>query len=118
MRDLFKRLTGRVRQEQSLVLQEESALTLVLRQGHRSTTFDRLSRTVVQNARLAARFGVIQHVRIERLPANDGAPAWLVELDLSGSRRLEVGRSSDEAEASRAAARVAAFTGVPVVRGD
>jgi len=117
MRDLFKRFTALGRQEPSLVLQEESALTLVLRHGHRMTTFDRLSRTVVQNARLAARFGVIQHVRVERLPADEGAPAWLVALDLSGSRRLEVGRSNNEGEASSVAARIATFTGTPVVRG-
>ena len=118
MRDLFKRFSGFGRQEPSLVLQEESALTLVLRHGHRTTTLDRLSRTVMQNDRLAARFGVIQHVRVERLPADDGPASWLVALDLSGSRRLEIGRSSDDAEASSVAARIAAFTGTSLVRSD
>jgi hypothetical protein len=118
MRDLLKRFSGFGRQEPSLVLQEESALTLVLRHGHRTTAFDRLSRTVMQNARLAARFGVIQHVRVERLPAGEGPAAWVVALDLSGSRRLEIGRSSDDAEASSVAARIAAFTGTSLVRGD
>jgi hypothetical protein len=116
MLNLIKRVVDLVRQEPSLVVEEDSALTLKLRQGHRVTTFDRLSRTVVQNGRLVARFGVIQHVRVARAGGPDAPEQWSLALDLSGGAQVEVARSPDGNAAAAAASRIATLTGVPCVR--
>lgn len=115
MRNFIKRFVHLVRQEPSLAVEEVSAMTLKLRHGHRVTVFDRLSRTVVQNGRLVARFGVIQHVRSERSASAEAPAQWLVALELSGGRQVEIGRSPDGAAATDAATRIATLTGVRLV---
>jgi hypothetical protein len=116
MRRIFSRVVALVRQQPTMAVEEASALTLKVRHGHRLTAFDRLSRTVVQNDRVVARFGVVHHVRVDRRADSDGRDAWGLALELSGGGLVEVGRSADLPSVSAAAAQIGALIGVRVVQ--
>jgi hypothetical protein len=86
-----------------------------VRHGRTLTAFDRLSRAVTQRGRLVATFGAIHCVRVQQQPLKEGPVAWSVSLELSGSRMVPLGRSTDEAAASTAAARIGSITGARVI---
>lgn len=100
--------------EARLAIEAESVASLTLRSGRTLTLFDRLSRVVTQNDRQVATFGSIHHVQIDEASSVAGS-AWLVALHLAGSRVVVVGRTTDNSEASVAAARIGTITGTRVV---
>lgn len=114
MRSLIERLRSLRSREARLVIEAESFASLTLRSGRTLTLFDRLSRTVTQNDRQVATLGSIHHVQIDEEVGGEGS-AWLVALHLAGSRAVAVGRTTNNSEASRAAACIATITGTRVV---
>jgi hypothetical protein len=115
IRAVAQRFAAALRQEQALGIESESSTTLTLRGGRVVTVFDRLSRAVTQRGRQIATFGTIQHVHIQEESASDGPASWVVSLQLSGSRVVPVGRTTDRTSASTVAAHVATITGTNVV---
>lgn len=115
IRAITERLAAALRPEEALEIETESSTTLTLRGGRVVTVFDRLTRAVTQRGKLVAAFGTIQHVDIREEAASDGSDLWFVSLQLSGSRRVLVGRTTDAASASIAAAHIATITGTKVV---
>ena len=116
MRSLIERLRLTRSREARLIIEAESFASLTLRSGRTITVFDRLSRAVTQNDRQVATFGPIHHVQIDEESSAKGSP-WLVALHLAGSRVVTVGRTTNNSEASLAAARIAEITGTRAVEG-
>jgi hypothetical protein len=100
--------------EARLAIEAESVASLALRSGRTLTLFDRLSRAVTQNDRQVATLGSIDHVQIDEASSVAGS-TWLFALHLAGSRVVVVGRTTDNSEASLAAARIGTITGTRVV---
>lgn len=113
MRSLIERFRSSRSPEQGLVVEAESSASLSVRHGRTLTEFDRLSRVVTQGGRQVATFGSIHHVQVDEQANEDGA--WLVALQLAGSRMVAIGRTKDSSEALAAAARIATITGTRVV---
>lgn len=88
---------------------------LTLRCGRALIVFDRLSRAVTRNGKLVSTFGSIQQVRVTQEQPENGRLVWSVNLRLSGSRALQIGRLPDGTSASAVAGKIGSITGARVV---
>lgn len=94
---------------------EHNVDRLVLRSGFFTLTIDRQYGTVVRSGRVLARFDEIRSIAIREQAWSDSATTWTVALDLARTGRLHVGTSTDDIEASVAAAHLSTITGKAVV---
>ena len=92
-----------------------SATRLELRCGATKTIFDKESARVLQNSRLVGTFGVIDRIELHQPRDQEGPENWFVTLQLEGRRQVEVGKVTDQTDASLVGARISTITGRPVV---
>ena len=96
-------------------IEHASANRVELRCGATKTVFDKETARVLQNSSLVGMFGAIHRIELHQ-PRNQGGPAnWYVTLQLHGRRQIEVGKVTDQTDASLVGARIATITGRPVV---
>lgn len=89
--------------------------TLVLASEFRRVRLDRKGQVVVAEGRVAARWGQLEGVSLERRQTDDDGPVhWLLSLRTSSSSAVVLGKVTDEYDASHIAARVATFCNIEV----
>lgn len=90
-------------------------LRLVLQHGGHEIVADRRNRTVWSGTRLLATFDAIESIDIRHCSSDeDGPEFWEISLRGRGISSTLIGRSSDDAEASIVAARLATVMGKKV----
>jgi hypothetical protein len=98
-----------------LALQALDDDTLVLGSAHGRFVFDRAARCVRRDDEVVATFGAVQSVDIGSLPGGLGERTWSLTLYLGLVRRITLGRTYDDGEASIIAARLAGVLGCKVI---
>lgn len=88
---------------------------LVLDTSHGHFSFERLPRVVLKDGDEACRFDDIASIDLAGFPGGRGAPSWSVTLYCGFARRITVGRTYDDGEASVTGARLARLIGCKVV---
>jgi hypothetical protein len=104
-----------LRQEEFLEVEVATDSGITLRCGRALTVFDRLSRAVTRNGKLVSTFGSIQQVRVAQEQLDNGRSVWSVNLRLSGSRAVQIGRLPDGTSASTVAEKIGAITRARVI---
>ncbi|WP_372527562.1 hypothetical protein [Piscinibacter sp.] len=94
---------------------EQNENCLVLRANNRRIVADKLARTIKAGNRVVASFDSIRSIDIKYFCTGDGPEWWTVSLCLGRHRRVPIGKTSDDAQASIAAARLSTITGKKVV---
>jgi hypothetical protein len=101
---------------QSIKVLEHTAHSFVIKSDYRKLVVDRKNATIARSGRVLARFADIQSIDLARLDGGVDYPTtWRINLFLSQSFRVRVGASTDELEASVAAAHLSTITGRKVV---
>lgn len=88
---------------------------LVLDSAHGRFSFERLTRMVLKDGDEVCRFDDIESIDLAGFPGGRGAPSWSVTLYCGFTRRITVGRTYDDGEASVTGARLARLIGCKVV---
>ena len=88
---------------------------LVIDSSHGHFVFDRQQRVVEEGGQQLATFDSIQTVDIAAFPGGRGERSWSITLYLGFLRRVTLGRTYDDGDASVIAARLARATGAKVV---
>lgn len=88
---------------------------LVLDSAHGRFSFERLPRVVLKDEAEVCRFDDIESIDLAGFPGGRGAPSWSVTLYCGFTRRITVGRTYDDGEASVTGARLARLIGCKVV---
>ncbi len=112
---LAEALTGMPLLEPSLALRPlgETGLLATSEQGR--FVFDRERRQVQHDGVDVAAFGDVRSVEITVFPGGRGAPSWSVSLYVGRLRRIALGRTYDDGDASVTAARLARLLGCKVL---
>jgi len=103
-----------LRQEQQLEIEEQPPARLLLRHGFTETVFDRNYRVVLRGGRVIEKFDAIRCLEVKQVASDESATYWEVRLGRSAGSSLLVGASTDDVEASVAAARISSMVGQPV----
>ncbi len=114
MRNAVHTLLDWLRQVQTIEVSAASPDRLTVLHRRTRTEFDAHSRRITQGDVLVATFDVLRHVEISRRAGREGPDVWAVTLSLSGLRSVQVGVSTEDVQASIAAARISTITGRPV----
>jgi hypothetical protein len=101
--------------EPGFALEVADAHTLVLRSGHGHFAFDLGARRVLRDGEPVADFDAIRSVDIGSLPGGLGERTWSLTLYLGVVRRIALGRTYDDGDASVVAARLASAIGCKVI---
>ena len=88
---------------------------LVLVSPYGRFCFDRVQKVVLKDDAPVCTFGDIQSIDLAGFPGGRGAPSWTVTLYCGFTRRVTVGRTYDDGEASVTGARLARLIGCKVV---
>lgn len=88
---------------------------LELDTSHGSFSFERRPRVVLKDGDEVCRFDDIESIDLAGFPGGRGAPSWSVTLYCGFTRRITVGRTYDDGEASVTGARLARLIGCKVV---
>jgi hypothetical protein len=107
-----------LRQEEFLKQEVATDSGLTLRCGRALFVFDRLSRAITRNGKLVSTFGSIQQVRVTQKQLKNGQHVWSVDLRLSGSRALQIGRLPDGTSASTVAGKIGSITRARVIAAE
>jgi len=89
----------------------EDASQLVLQSSDRNTVINKRHRTVKTGTELLARFDEIKFIDITRHLNDNGSDSWSVSLSLSWFSSVNIGRTTDDTNASIVAARIGTITG-------
>ena len=95
----------------SIKVVRDEANVLELRAGWRTIAADKLTRTITIGKRSTVSFFSVRAIEIKIYDGHDGPPFWTVSLCLPDYKRLVLGKTSDDAEASIAAARLGTIVG-------
>ena len=98
-----------------LEVREEDQDRLVLLANRRLIVADRKAKTVRSGGRLLASFNAITSIEIKRSHDNEGPEVWVVSLRLIRDRRVVIGESADDTDASLVAAKLSTITGKKVL---
>jgi hypothetical protein len=109
--NLLRRLFG----ARVITVEHASPEVLSLRYGRLRTNFDRASGQVHQNGKLVGVLGAVERIELHKPTTQEGMVNWFVTVRLNGARTIEVGQTTDAADASAIGARIATVTGRPVV---
>lgn len=109
------RVIGLMRSAASIEVVEDHENRLELNANNRRVVADRATRAVRLGGRVVAHFGAIDAIEIRYHENGDGPEWWAVSLRVGSGRRVAIGRTTDDAEASIAAARLGTITGKRVV---
>lgn len=104
---LAEALTGQPLVEPSLLLRPLGETQLLVESGHGRFVFDRERRQVQHDGVDVAAFGDVKSVDITVFPGGRGARSWSISLYLGFFRRITLGRTYDDGDASVTAARLA-----------
>ena len=96
-------------------IEYESPGRLELRYGRTRTVFDKGSAHVHQDGKFAGVFAAIDRIELHQPMNQDGPPNWFITVQLQGMRQIEVGKVTDQTDASLIGARIATITSRPVV---
>jgi len=94
---------------------EEKKDRLVLSVNTRHVIADNVSRLVSAAGRSVASFEAIQSVEVQHCRNGKRLEWWVVSLHLLGGRRLRIGRTADEVQASIVAAHLSTILGKGVL---
>ena len=97
-----------------LEIVEEGADRLELKTGMGRFAFDAVRKTIRRKDRLIARFEEIRKVILRTRTVDIDLFIWSVSLEKTDGRIVDLGKSTDDVEASIAAAHVARLIGVDV----
>lgn len=92
------------------VVRDESNY-LELRTGWRTIVADKLNRTITVGRSVTVSFYSVHAIEIKTFDRHEGEPFWTVSLCLPQHKRLVLGKTGDDAEASIAAARLGTIIG-------
>ena len=92
----------------------EDERQLVLRGCGVERVVDRRFKTVKTRGKVVARFEDIRSIDITRRFEDEGTIVWRVALNLGWLSTVKIGQTTDEVQASIAAARLCSFTGKEV----
>jgi len=98
-----------------LEVREEAQDRLVLLANRRLIVADRKAKTVRSGGRLLASFNAITSIEIKHSHNNEGPEVWVVSLRLIRDRRVVIGESADDTDASLVAAKLSTITGKKVL---
>lgn len=101
--------------EPALELAAADEARIVLQSEQGIFTFDRATRRVLHGDAEVAAFDEVRSVDINAFPGGRGAPSWGLSLYCSFLRRVALGRTYDDGNASVLAARLARALGCKVV---
>jgi hypothetical protein len=94
---------------------EDSPARLTIQCGRRVTDFNRETGQILQNSRAVGSIPIAERIEIRQLLIASGrSPIWIVVVRLHNVREIEVGRMSDEEDASIIAAHIGTVTRRPV----
>lgn len=93
---------------------EDKQDRLVLSVNTRHVIADKISRLVSAAGRTVASFEAIQSIEVQHCRNGKRLEWWVVSLRLLSERRLRIGRTSDEVQASIAAAHLGTILGKDV----
>lgn len=88
---------------------------ITLRSAHGEFVFDLERRTVSRDGAEVVPFAAIQSIDVGAFPGGRGERSWSITLYLGFLKRLTLGRTYDDGDASVIAARLARATGAKVV---
>ncbi len=88
---------------------------ITLRSAHGEFTFDLESRTFSRDGAEVTPFAAIQSIDVGAFPGGRGERSWSITLYLGFLKRVTLGRTYDDGDASVIAARLARATGAKVV---
>ncbi len=100
---------------ESIEMIEQGEHRLVIRSNGAQLVADRRRRAFTRSERVVARFDDIESIDVKHRSNDDGPSTWTVSLHMSWFSRVHVGSTSDDAEASIVAARIATITGKKVL---
>jgi hypothetical protein len=112
---LAEALTGQPLAEPSLALRPLGETQLLATSEQGRFVFDRERRQVQHGQIDIAAFDDVKSVEITVFPGGRGAPSWAVSLYLGRLRRIPLGRTYDDGDASVTAARLARLLGCKVL---
>ena len=104
---LAEAITGQPLVDPAIVLTALDPTQLQLVSAHGRFVFDRQRGQVQRDGIDIAAFEAVQSVDIGSFPGGRGAPSWSVSLYMGFFRRVTLGRTYDDGEASVVAARLA-----------
>lgn len=96
-------------------IDEHTEQRLVMSTCYGVFTFDRQQRVVLKNGQAVLRFDEIESIDLAGFPGGRGAPSWSVTLYGGFTRRVGLGRTYDDGEASVVGAKLARLLGCKVV---
>jgi hypothetical protein len=88
---------------------------LVLNSNNRRVIADRRTRNIMAADRVIASFDAVESIEIRHFENGDGPAYWTVSLATTARKRVPIGKTFDDAQASVAAARLATITSKKVV---
>ena len=111
IRSLFAEARSALSPMCEIVIASEDARQLELQSSDRNTVINTRYQTVKTGTNLLARFDEIKSIDITRHSSDDEPDSWLVSLNLSWFSSVNIGRTTDDTNASIVAARISTFTG-------
>ncbi len=87
---------------------------LLLRINGREMLADGGEGVVYSSGRVLVKFEVIQSIEVEHIRNGKRAEWWTVNLCLVGNRRVRIGETADDVQASRVAARLGSIMCKPI----
>jgi hypothetical protein len=88
---------------------------LVLNANNRRIVADRRTRNFMAADRVIASFDTVESIEIRYVENGDGPEYWTVSLATTAHKRVAIGKTFDDAQASVAAARLATIASKKVV---
>jgi len=101
--------------EPTMAIAQRSEAYIIVESGHGRFVFDIERRVVMRDDQEMAHFESIQSVDVGSFPGGRGDASWSVSLYLGLFRRITVGRTYDDGDASVIAAKLARAVGCKVV---
>ncbi|MFO1270347.1 MAG: hypothetical protein U1F50_01460 [Rubrivivax sp.] len=101
--------------EPAIEITPPGQVPITLRSAHGEFVFDPEKRSVSRDGVEVAPFAAIQSIDVGAFPGGRGERSWSITLYLGFLRRVTLGRTYDDGDASVIAARLARATGAKVV---
>ena len=117
MFERFQRVLRFAFGDRSISVERESPSRLELRYAYTRTVFDQSRQQIIQDGRLVASRQQVERVELHQPRDQEGPLNWFVTVHINGSKRVEVGQVTEEAEASMIGAKIATVADRPVAVG-
>ncbi len=118
MKRFLETVLSVLRQDESIKIEADSSSVFSVRHMGYLTVFDAVSKKVRRPGKTNIPFSAIGKVRIRKISDGEGGVYWAVLIRLTHDRKIQIGRSSEDMEASIVAAKIAGITGAKVAVAD